>query len=96
MGKRADIASTISKGHAFDKHGGQFADLGITTREQLEDFVENVMLNVSDDNVRALSRGRVAFWDTGTATVVIYDPRSIDAGTVFRPDNGRTYFTNMQ
>lgn len=55
--------------------------------------VENVINRASE--VRNLSNGRTAYWDSSTGTVVIRNPRAVDGGTAFRPTQGRTYFDNL-
>jgi hypothetical protein len=50
----------IAGGHAFGKHADEFADLGITTRDQFAGHIENIMNNPSA--FRELRNGRSAFW----------------------------------
>jgi RHS repeat-associated protein len=97
------IANAIGKGHAFAKHvlehgrgGGEFVGLGIRTVKQFQRFVGEVIEGASGANVRSLSRGRTAYWDDATGTVVIHDPRSPDLGTAFRPKDGRSYFEGLK
>ena len=87
----------IAGGHAFEKHviqRGEFAGLGIRTREQFARHIENVVNNPSA--YRQLSGGRTAFWDDVTGTVVIRNPRAADGGTAFRPTSGREYFDGLR
>lgn len=44
--------------------------------------------------VRLLDRGRVAYWDQSTRSIVIRSPKAIDGGTTFVPKNGTQYFLN--
>jgi hypothetical protein len=93
------VGEAIAKGHAFGKHvlqRGEFAGLGIRTLKQFGGFIDDVMQNASGSNVRQLSRGRTAYWDDASGTVVIHDPRSRDLGTAFRPRDGRDYFDNLR
>lgn len=93
------LGSTIARGHAFVKHvleNGEFQGLGIRTVKQLAKFVDDIVENAVGANVRALSRGRTAFWSEETGTVVIRDLRSKDMGTVFRPKGGRAYFDGLR
>jgi filamentous hemagglutinin len=101
----AKAAEKIGTGHAFAKHvlqhgkgsgGGEFAGLGIRTVKQFQAFVDNIMNSASGANVRSLSGGRTAYWDDATGTVVIHNPRAADAGTAFRPRNGRAYFDGLK
>ncbi|MBX3373176.1 MAG: hypothetical protein KF817_05020 [Phycisphaeraceae bacterium] len=85
-------AQEIAGGHAFGKHAGEFADLGIQTRQQFASHIENIMNYPSA--TRALSNGRTAFWDNATGTVVIRNPSAVDGGTAFRPTTGMSYFTD--
>lgn len=93
---RAQLAGErIASGHAFDKHviqGGEFP--GITTRPQFAAHIENAIKGASE--YRELLRGRTAYWDSSTRTVVIRDPGAIDGGTAFRPTQGKTYFDNLR
>ena len=102
-GEVEGIANAIGKGHAFAKHvlqtgkgGGEFAGLGIRTVKQFQTFVRGIMESASGAEARTLSRGRTAFWDDATGTVVIHDPRSPDLGTAFRPKDGRAFFEGLK
>lgn len=86
MGGGTSAGTCIASGHAWAKHGAEFSDLGITSARQLGSFADDVMARASGADVRALARGRTAYWDRNTGTVVIRDPRSVDGGTVFRPE----------
>jgi RHS repeat-associated protein len=91
------IADQIGSGHAFLKHvldKGEFRGLGIRTHRQFSEFIGNIMTNAKGADVRQLRNGRTAYWDNGTGTVVIHNPRAANQGTAFRPDNGRAYFDN--
>ena len=46
--------------------------------------------------VKKLDRGRTAYWDNNTKTVVIVDPKSKDLGTAFVPKNGKAYFDGLK
>jgi len=85
------VAEQIGSGHATD-HLPEFADLGITTEEQLQRHIENVMDTILE--TRSLKRDRTAFWDDATGTIVVHDPGRVDGGTAFRPPDGRWYFDN--
>jgi RHS repeat-associated protein len=97
--ERSVVAERIAAGHAFEKHvlvRGEFQGLGIRTVKQLQSFVDEVIRNATGADVRYLRRGRIAYWDEATQTVVIYDPSRADLGTVFRPTNGRAYFETLK
>lgn len=87
----------IADGHAFEKHvieQNEFADLGIKTKEQFAQHIENVVKNPT--SLKELSGGRAAYWDQSTGTVVIRNPKPGDGGTAFRPVNGRAYFDSLR
>jgi RHS repeat-associated protein len=78
------IAQRIGAGHAFAKHvilRGEFP--GITTTDELASLTEDVMTNYT--NMRQLSGGRAAYYDSTRNIIVIENPAAADAGTVFRP-----------
>jgi RHS repeat-associated protein len=87
-------AKAIAAGHAFSKHGGEFADIGINTEEQFAKHIERVMTNPTA--TRDLEKGRVAYWDAQSGTVVIHDPNSLDGGTAFIPTRGLDYFNGLK
>ncbi|WP_244926206.1 hemagglutinin repeat-containing protein [Agrobacterium deltaense] len=79
------IGLEVASGHAFEKHllGGEFADLGITTRRQFQDFVEGIVSNPAVDR-RYTKDGTVFYLDHKTRTVVISGQRG--EATAFRPE----------
>lgn len=85
-------AEEIAGGHAYGKHVGEFP--GITSPKQFAGEVERVMTNASD--VRNLSGGRTAFWDSSTGTVVIRNPAAVDGGMALKPTAGKAYFDNLK
>lgn len=90
-------AERIAAGHAFEKHVmdlGEFKGLGIRTREQFAAHIDDVIQNPSA--TKELSRGRTAFWQESSGTVVIRDPASKDLGTAFQPQRGREYFEQLK
>jgi hypothetical protein len=93
------LGKAIANGHAFDKHvvkRGEFADLGINSRDDFAAHIDDVVSNATGSDVRELSSGRSAYWDDSTGTVVIRDPASPDFGTAFRPVSGRLYFEGLE
>ena len=91
------VGKEIAGGHAFEKHvlqQGEFTGLGIRTRAQFAQHIENVVKNPT--STKELSSGRSAYWDQSTGTVVIRNPKASDGGTAFRPVNGRAYFDNLR
>lgn len=85
-------AEQIAKGHAWSKHQGEFPEF--STKEEFAQHIDEIMTNPSDS--KTLARGRKAFWDDRTKTVVIRDPNSPDLGTAFKPTNGKAYFDNLK
>ncbi len=81
----------IANGHAFAKHHSEF---GFRTEAEMASHIDRVIANPS--YVRKLIRGRTAYWDDATRSVVITDPGSADFGTAFKPNRGRTYFDNLR
>jgi filamentous hemagglutinin len=81
----------IAAGHAFAKHG---REMGFSTRDEMAAFIDRVIASPSAS--RSLSRGRQAYWDDGSGTVVICDPATADGGTAFKPDRGRRYFEDLR
>jgi RHS repeat-associated protein len=91
---RNELAATeIGRGHAFTKHVIQRGEFpGITTCDEFSSHIANVLNNPSD--VKILARGRTAYWDDASQSVVIRDPRAPDGGTAFTPVAGKAYFNN--
>lgn len=87
------IGGRIARGHAWSSHGGEFLNLGVRSADDFAKHIDNV---VQGGEFRTLSRGRTAYWDEGTGTLVIHDSRARDLGTAFRPKNGRAYFDNLK
>lgn len=93
------ISCDIADGHAYEKHviqQNEYADLGIKTKEQFAQHLENVVKNPT--STKELTNGRSAYWDQSSGTVVIRNPKAADGGggTAFRPTNGRAYFDNLR
>jgi RHS repeat-associated protein len=102
-GFAGSISSKIAGRHAFEKHvlgvgamrsDSLFRGLEIRTVAQLEAHVAQVMGHPTAQ--KALSRGRTAYWDANTSTVIIHNPRASDLGTVFQPANAKAYFDNLR
>jgi hypothetical protein len=89
--------------HAFEKHvlgiGARaedplFRGLGIRTVAQLEAHILDVIENPTA--VRALSGGRIAYWQESSSTVVIQNPMHVDLGSVYQPTMGKAYFDSLR
>lgn len=83
----------IANGHAFGKHA---REMGISGRGQMADEIDRIIRNAGSLNVRHLERGRTAYWDGASGTVVIVDPNTADGGTAFKPNRGRRYFESLR
>ncbi|MCB5205563.1 hypothetical protein LH464_24330, partial [Neorhizobium sp. T786] len=89
-------AESIAGGHGFHKHvieQGEFAGLGIATREQYASHIENVLKNPS--SIRYTTDGRIYYLQESTGTVVVRNPSASDGGTAFQPQNWATYVSNL-
>jgi filamentous hemagglutinin len=89
-------AEEIAGGHSFGKHvltQGEYPGW-IRTRAQFQSLVEDVINNPTA--VRSLQKGRVAYWQEASGTVVIRNPAAADGGTAFQPVNGRAYFEGLK
>jgi pyocin large subunit-like protein len=85
-------AQQIANGHAWTKHQANFPECGNV--DEFVDLVDRIMTNPSA--TRKLAKGRQAFWEASSNTVVIRDPSSPDLGTAFRPKHGKAYFDNLK
>lgn len=77
-------AQKISNGHAFQKHvvdGKEFSEFNITTKQQFQELIENVITNPSE--IRYASDGRVFYLQKSSRIVVVYNPSH--EGSAFRP-----------
>ena len=87
------IAEQIAKGHALEKHvvsRGEFPGW-IRTRDQLKQHVEHV-LNDPKTLSGITPTGKNLFYHQQTNTIVIYNPKAPDGGTVFQPIDKIDYF----
>jgi hypothetical protein len=93
--ERRAVAERISKGHAFDKHVVRKREFpGITTPEQFARHIDQLM---GRGEVRPLARGRTAWWDEATSTIVIHTPQAEDWGTAYVVrENGAAYFRGLE
>lgn len=82
----------IAHGHAWSKHKKEFPEL--SGPDDLARTVERVRSEPTHH--KQLSNGREAWYDSADNTLVIYDPKSPDLGTVFRPVNGVDYYGKLK
>jgi len=85
-------AQQIAKGHAWSKHRGEFPEF--STEAEFAQHIAEIMASPSAS--KNLAKGRRAFWDDTSKTVVITDPNSPDRGTAFRPKNEKAYYDNLK
>lgn len=88
----SSIARRIAKGHAWTSHKAEFPEFA--NDAEFARHIDAIMTNPSA--LKKLARGRTAYWDDQSRTVVIHDPKHPDLGTAFRPSAGRAYFDNMR
>ena len=89
-------AREIAGGHGFEKHvvqQGEFAGLGIRTRDQYAAHIKNVLNNPS--SVRYTTDGRSFHLQESTGTVVVRNPSAPDGGTAFQPQNWNDYVSQL-
>jgi hypothetical protein len=81
------IAEEVANGHALEKHflDGEFSSLGIQTKEQFQNFIENIVSNPATPKRYAMD-GTIYYLDETTRTIVIRGQRG--EATAFRPDYG--------
>ena len=85
------LAKRIASGHAWREHRSEF--LGVADADE---FAATVAANLSTpDAERPLLRGRTAYWDDQSGTIVIVSPNDPDGGTAFHPIPGREYFETL-
>ena len=99
----ADKARAIAH-HAWQKHGPEFASgrrianraypsPGLTSERDLASYVSQILEGGNGERIRS---GREKFWDASRGTIVIFNSRARDCGTVFRPNQGRSYYDRQQ
>jgi hypothetical protein len=82
------LARKIAEGHAWAEHRHEFQEL--QAQGEFGALILRILTSPSDE--RALMRGRTAYWDEPSGTLVILSPADPDGGTCFRPDSGRAFF----
>jgi RHS repeat-associated protein len=84
-------ANQIANGHAWAKHQGEFPGW---SQGDFEGAIKETMQG--PDEMKSLSNGRTAYWNSKQNMVVIEDPANVDSGTAFRPTNGKAYFDGLR
>lgn len=88
------LAEEVASGHAFQKHvveRQEFANLGISTKNQFQNFVENIVSNPAIERRQSVD-GTIYYLDSSTKTIVIRGQRG--EATAFRPDQGGVGWDN--
>jgi len=80
-----ETAERIAAGHAGSKHVDDFPD--VPDAEALARHIGDIIRNPTA--VKTGARGRIAYWDERSGTIIITDPSSPDGGTAFRPNAGK-------
>ncbi len=93
--KQLNIADRIGKGHSYNKHvveGKEFPKI-----KSQEDFIRLIASVIANPTKKkSLTNHREAFYNEQANILVIYDPKSKDLGTCFRPSRGINYFNNLK
>ncbi|PRA85902.1 hypothetical protein CQ054_10540, partial [Ochrobactrum sp. MYb29] len=82
--------------HSFYKHvlqQGEFKGLGIRTKTQFREHVNNVIENPS--SIRYYSNGRSVYLQESTGTVVVRNPTGSGQSTAFQPKDWNTYVSGL-
>ncbi|MEB2872918.1 hypothetical protein [Pseudomonas rhizosphaerae] len=88
------LAEEVASGHAFQKHvveRQEFANLGISTKNQFQNFVENIVSNPAIERRQSVD-GTIYYLDSSTKTIVTRGQRG--EATAFRPDQGGVGWDN--
>jgi hypothetical protein len=88
------LAEEVASGHAYQKHvieRREFADLGISTKNQFQDFIEKIVSDPAIDRRQSVD-GTMYYLDNSTKTIVIRGQRG--EATAFRPDQGGVGWDN--
>lgn len=81
--------------HSFYKHvlqQGEFKGLGVRTKAQFREHVNNVIENPS--GIRYYKDGRSVYLQESTGTIVVRNPTGSGQSTAFQPENWNDYITN--
>ena len=91
------ISKNIGNGHAFTKHIEEFKTIWIKTSKQLENHIKGIIQKSKGTlNSKSWARGRSAYRDDDTWTIVIVDPNHIDWWTAFIPSAWKKYFESFE
>jgi hypothetical protein len=80
--------------HSYGKHKedqGEFSN--VYNELELNRHVKNIIKEHKE--WKPLSKGRTAYWDDESGTVVIHNPHEEDRGTVHQPKDGKKYYDGL-
>jgi hypothetical protein len=80
--------------HSYGKHKedqGEFSN--VYNELELNRHVKNIIKEHKE--WKPLSKGRTAYWDDESGTVVIHNPNEEDRGTVHQPKDGKKYYDGL-
>ena len=89
----SEDAESIANGHAYPDHKNEFPN--VDTREDFAEVIDGV-INSATDSKTDLDKGRKAYWDDLSGTLVIIDPQDADNGTAYKPVKGKEDFNNLK
>jgi len=94
VGLRNQLIADSIAGHALQRHGSEFAELGITNSRQMSQHIANTVDNATHRFDHA-TNGRQIFYNEADNTIVIVNPRADDWGTAYRPVRGKDEFDQL-
>ena len=100
----AGWGQAIANGHAWASHGAQFQagvvvnglaypPPSINNQAEFATLITSIIQN--PDQHANIANGRAKYWLNASGTIVIVNPHANDCGAAFRPDNGITYYNNL-
>ena len=87
----AAVAAKIAGGHAWTKHAGEYYGTAVNSAAKFKSLLEKIVKTAGV----GLSGARHKWWDTTTATFVVFNPKDNDCGTAFKPTAGKSYYDNQ-
>lgn len=88
-------AYDIAYGPSWSTHQDQWRKMGIDSAKELAEHLEGIMKNPSDQREDS-HKGRKAYWDEETKTLIIETASDSDAGTAYIPEDEKQAFYDLQ
>jgi len=88
-------AYDIAYGTSWSAHQDQWRKMGIDSAKELAEHLEEIMKNPSDQREDA-HKGRKAYWDETTKTLIVETSSESDAGMAYLPDDEKQAFYDLQ